>query len=71
MPVGVLRCRICESEYPATATGICMRCFGPLEPVYDRDELARTVSRRSIEAGIEFFETIEHRAPLLTSGGVS
>ncbi|TMM08532.1 MAG: OsmC family protein [Actinobacteria bacterium] len=27
--------------------------------------------RRSIEAGIEFFETIEHRAPLLTSGGVS
>jgi putative redox protein len=27
--------------------------------------------RRSIEAGIEFFETIEHRAPLLTGGGVS
>jgi len=51
MSVDRLRCRICESEYDATAIGICMRCFGPLEPVYDWDELARTVSRQSIEAG--------------------
>ena len=51
MPVEVLRCRICESEYPAVANGICARCFGPLEPVYDWDALARTVTRERIEAG--------------------
>src|SRR5580765_2319547 len=51
MPVDVLRCRVCESEYPAVANGICSRCFGPLEPVYDWNDLARTVSRESIEAG--------------------
>src|SRR5581483_10517485 len=51
MSVDVLRCRVCDSEYPAIANGICTRCFGPLEPVYDWDELARTVSRESIEAG--------------------
>ena len=40
MPVDVLRCRVCESDYPALANGICVRCFGPLEPVYDWDEIA-------------------------------
>jgi threonine synthase len=44
-----LRCRVCESEYPTLATGSCVRCFGPLEPVYDWDTL--TVSREQIEAG--------------------
>ncbi len=51
MSVDVLRCRVCESEYPAIAHGICARCFGPLEPVYDWDEIATRVSRESIEAG--------------------
>ena len=51
MSVEVLRCRVCETDYPALANGICSRCFGPLEPVYDWDEIARTVSRESIEAG--------------------
>jgi threonine synthase len=51
MSVDALRCRVCESEYPAIASGVCLRCFGPLEPVYDWDELARVVSRESIEAG--------------------
>src|SRR5436309_4189953 len=51
MSVEVLRCRVCESEYPALANGICSKCFGPLEPVYDWDELARTVSRESVSAG--------------------
>src|SRR4051794_11040680 len=51
MPVDVLRCRICESEYPAVANGICVRCFGPLEPVYDWDALTRTVTRERIAAG--------------------
>ncbi|HJX46814.1 MAG TPA: threonine synthase, partial [Gaiellaceae bacterium] len=30
---------------------MCARCFGPLDPVYDRDEQRRTVSRESIAAG--------------------
>jgi threonine synthase len=51
MSVETLRCRVCEAEYPAVASGSCARCFGPLEPVYDWDELARTVTRESIEAG--------------------
>src|SRR5689334_25069055 len=51
MSVELLRCRVCASDYPATANGICANCFGPLEPVYAWDELARTVSRASIEAG--------------------
>ena len=51
MSVEVLRCRVYESDYPALANGICVRCFGSLEPVYDWDEIARTVSRESIEAG--------------------
>ncbi len=51
MSVDSLRCRICESEYPAVASGVCVRCFGPLEPVYDWDRIAQTVSREQIEAG--------------------
>jgi threonine synthase len=51
MAVESLRCRVCESELPAVASGVCLRCFGPLEPVYDWAELARAVSRASIEAG--------------------
>jgi threonine synthase len=51
MPVDLLRCRVCESDYPALANGICVRCFGPLEPVYDWDEIAAVVTRERIEAG--------------------
>jgi len=47
--VDALRCRVCESEYPAVASGICVRCFGPLEPVYDWSGLSLT--REQIEAG--------------------
>ena len=46
-----LRCRVCESEYPAVAKGHCERCFGPLDPVYDWDALAASISRELIEAG--------------------
>ncbi len=51
MPVETLRCRVCEAEYPAVASGTCVRCFGPLEPVYDWDEVARSATRERIEAG--------------------
>lgn len=46
-----LRCRVCETHYPTVASGSCVRCFGPLEPVYDWDDIAREVSRARIEAG--------------------
>jgi threonine synthase len=46
-----LRCRVCEAEYPTIATGSCVRCFGPLEPVYDWDAVAREATRERIEAG--------------------
>ncbi len=51
MSVDTLRCRICEAEYPAVASGVCLRCFGPLEPVYDWEQVARETSRAGIEAG--------------------
>src|SRR3954466_12774856 len=51
MAVEALRCRLCESEYPALASGVCPRCFGPLEPVYDWDAVAKAVTRERIEAG--------------------
>jgi threonine synthase len=49
--VDSLRCRVCEAEYPIVASGICMRCFGPLEPVYDWEGLRGSVTRESIAAG--------------------
>ena len=51
MPATALRCRICETEYPLDPVGVCARCFGPLEPVYDREEQRRTVTREAIETG--------------------
>jgi threonine synthase len=51
MSVETLRCRVCESEYPAVASGVCLRCFGPLEPVYDWDDVARAATRERIESG--------------------
>jgi threonine synthase len=51
MPVDALRCRVCEAEYPAVASGSCVRCFGPLEPVYDWEDVARRATRERIAAG--------------------
>jgi threonine synthase len=65
MSVELLRCRICESDYPAAAIGICMRCFGPLEPVYDWDAVARAATRERIEAGPA---SLWRYAPLLPAG---
>jgi len=49
--VETLRCRMCGTEHPAIANGICSRCFGPLEPVYDWDAVGRAATRDRIEAG--------------------
>jgi threonine synthase len=51
VPASSLRCRVCESEYALEAVGICTRCFGPLDPVYDTDALRRAPLRELIEAG--------------------
>ena len=62
MPATALRCRICERQYPLDPIGVCSHCFGPLDPVYDRDEQRRTVTRESIAAGPP---SIWRYAPLL------
>jgi len=51
VPATTLRCRVCETQYPLDPIGVCARCFGPLDPVYDRDEQRRTISHASIAAG--------------------
>ncbi|MBV8256270.1 MAG: pyridoxal-phosphate dependent enzyme, partial [Actinobacteria bacterium] len=51
MPATALRCRVCETHHQLDPVGVCSKCFGPLDPVYDREEQRRTVSRESIEAG--------------------
>jgi threonine synthase len=60
VPVSVIRCRVCEAEYEPGPVGVCERCFGPLEPVYDWDSLR--VTRSEIEAGPR---NIWRYAPLL------
>ena len=62
MPATALRCRVCEAEHVLEAIGICSRCFGPLDPVYDREELARSVTRELIASGPP---SIWRYAPLL------
>jgi len=51
VPATALRCRVCETEVALEAVGVCPKCFAPLEPVYDKDELARTATREQIAAG--------------------
>jgi threonine synthase len=62
MPAQSLRCRSCAAEYPLEDLGTCTACFAPLDPVYDWDELARTVTRETIAAGPP---SIWRYAPLL------
>jgi threonine synthase len=51
LPATTLRCRICETEHALEAVAVCSRCWGPLDPIYDREELARSATREAIEAG--------------------
>jgi len=46
-----LRCRICETDHALEAVGVCSRCFGPLDPIYDKEALRRSLTRELIEAG--------------------
>ena len=40
-----------RAQYEPEAVGICVRCFGPLEPVYDWDALHGRVTHESIARG--------------------
>ena len=51
MSVDFIRCRVCETQYEPEAVGICARCFGPLEPVYDWEALHGRVTHESIAQG--------------------
>jgi threonine synthase len=51
VPATHLSCTRCGNELRLEGVGACPRCFGPLEPVYDLDELRRTLTRATIEAG--------------------
>jgi threonine synthase len=51
MPATHLTCRACGNEHPLEGVSNCPRCFGPLDPVYDLDELRRTATRDRISAG--------------------
>ena len=62
MPATSLRCRSCAADYALEDLGTCTACFGPLDPVYDWDELARTVTRETIASGPA---SIWRYAPLL------
>ena len=46
-----LKCRECGKEYPAEPIHVCEFCFGPLEVVYDYEEIKRNISREKIEKG--------------------
>ena len=46
-----LRCRECVRDYPIEPINVCDFCFGPLEPVYDYDSIARIISRERIASG--------------------
>ncbi len=43
-------CRECKTRAPIAATHVCADCFGPLDILYDRDAIARDLSRERIEA---------------------
>ena len=51
MPATALRCRNCATDHPLEQLAVCSKCLAPLEPTYDWEALARTVSRESIASG--------------------
>jgi threonine synthase len=46
----VLRCRGCQTAYPAALEYACSRCLGPLDPEYDSEEVAKRLSCRPAPA---------------------
>jgi threonine synthase len=46
-----LKCRECGRTYPVAAVYACDFCFAPLEPQYDYEAIAASISRDRISAG--------------------
>ncbi|MCS7284188.1 MAG: threonine synthase [Hydrogenobacter thermophilus] len=46
-----LVCRECGKEYPIEPIHVCEYCFGPLEVVYDYQEIKKKLSKEKIENG--------------------
>jgi threonine synthase len=44
-----LKCRLCGTAYPVTATNFCTEDFGPLEVDYDYEAIAEAIDRAKIE----------------------
>jgi threonine synthase len=51
VPVTSLSCRVCATEHPLDVVGTCSRCFGPLDPAYDWEQIRGSVTRESLAAG--------------------
>ena len=43
-----LKCKECDDIYPKEPKHVCETCFGPLEAVYDYDEIKKHISREKI-----------------------
>jgi threonine synthase len=43
-----LKCRECGREYPKEPLYVCEYCFGPLEVVYDYDEVKKVLTKKEI-----------------------
>jgi len=48
--VSGLKCRLCGKHYPKEALNFCTEDFGPLEVTYDYEAVARSFTRKAIEA---------------------
>ena len=69
--VNALVCRACGHQLPLAPAFSCDRCFGPLEVLYDYTEIARTISRRSIESGPPTIWRYADLLPVETDGADS
>lgn len=49
--IKALKCKECGAEYPVEPLHVCEFCFGPLEIVYDYQEIKKNISRQKIENG--------------------
>ncbi|MCE9580981.1 MAG: threonine synthase [Planctomycetes bacterium] len=46
-----LKCRECGTVVPIAPVYVCEECYGPLEVIYDYDEIRRQLTREKIEKG--------------------
>jgi threonine synthase len=65
-----LRCRECGHAFPAEALHVCEWCFGPLEVVYDYEQIASATSRETIAAGPPSIWRYANLLPAVNDGAV-